>query len=44
MPDSVLSNFHVVLFEPQNQVNIAAVMRAMTNMGIESLRLVRPVD
>ena len=44
MPDSVLSNVHVVLFEPQNQVNIAAVIRAMKNMGIESLRLVRPVE
>ena len=44
MPDSVLSNVHVVLFEPQNQINIAAVIRAMKNMGVSSLRLVRPVE
>jgi tRNA/rRNA methyltransferase/tRNA (cytidine32/uridine32-2'-O)-methyltransferase len=34
----------VVLYEPQNPVNIAAVVRAMKNMGVESLRLVRPVE
>src|SRR5688572_27423491 len=44
MPDTVLSNVHVVLFEPQNQINIAAVIRAMKNMGLSSLRLVRPVE
>lgn len=44
MPDSVLAQVHVVLFEPQNQVNIAAVIRAMKNMGVSSLRLVRPVE
>jgi len=44
MPDSALSNVHVVLFEPQNQINIAAVIRAMKNMGVSSLRLVRPVE
>src|SRR5689334_24304100 len=44
MPDSVLSNVHVVLFEPQNPINIAAVIRAMKNMGVGSLRLVRPVE
>ena len=44
MADSVLSNVHVVLFEPQNQINIAAVIRAMKNMGVSSLRLVRPVE
>src|SRR5690348_17616306 len=43
MAESVLSNVHVVLFEPQNQINIAAVIRAMKNMGVSSLRLVRPV-
>src|SRR5690348_2760136 len=44
MAESVLSNVHVVLFEPQNQINIAAVIRAMKNMGVSSLRLVRPVE
>jgi len=44
MPESVLSRVHVVLFEPQNQINIAAVIRAMKNMGVASLRLVRPVE
>jgi TrmH family RNA methyltransferase len=44
MSDSVLSNVHVVLFEPQNQINIAATVRAMKNMGVASLRLVRPVE
>ena len=44
MTDSVLAQVHVVLFEPQNQINIAAVIRAMKNMGVRSLRLVRPVE
>ncbi|HUQ81551.1 MAG TPA: TrmH family RNA methyltransferase [Gemmatimonadaceae bacterium] len=44
MPESVLSQVHVVLFEPQNQINIAATIRAMKNMGVASLRLVRPVE
>jgi len=44
MPDSVLDRVHVVLFEPQNPINIAAVVRAMKNMGLSSLRLVRPVE
>jgi len=44
MPESILSQVHVVLFEPQDQVNIAAVIRAMKNMGVSSLRLVRPVE
>ena len=44
MTESVLSRVNVVLFEPQNQINIAAVIRAMKNMGVESLRLVRPVE
>src|SRR4051812_15274383 len=44
MSESVLAQVHVVLFEPQNQVNIAAVIRAMKNMGLSSLRLVRPVE
>jgi TrmH family RNA methyltransferase len=44
MPESVLTHVRVVLFEPQDPVNIAAVVRAMKNMGISSLRLVRPVE
>jgi TrmH family RNA methyltransferase len=32
----------VVLFEPQDPVNIAATVRAMKNMGVYDLRLVRP--
>lgn len=33
----------VVLYEPQNPINIAATVRAMKNMGVARLRLVRPV-
>jgi len=44
MSDSVLAQVRVVLFEPQDPVNIAAVVRAMKNMGVSSLRLVRPVE
>jgi TrmH family RNA methyltransferase len=33
----------VVLYEPQDYVNIAATVRAMRNMGVEQLRVVRPV-
>ncbi len=43
MSDSLLSRVSVVLYEPQDQVNIAATARAMQNMGVASLRLVRPV-
>jgi TrmH family RNA methyltransferase len=39
-----LSRVCVVLYEPQNQINIAATIRAMSNMGVEQLRLVRPVE
>lgn len=41
---STLSNVAVVLMEPQNPVNIATCIRAMKNMGVPNLRLVRPVD
>jgi TrmH family RNA methyltransferase len=44
MPDSIISKVRVVLHEPQNPVNIAAVVRAMKNMGASTLRLVRPVE
>jgi TrmH family RNA methyltransferase len=42
MTDSRLSQISVVLYEPQDPVNIAGTVRAMKNMGVESLRLVRP--
>ena len=42
MSDSRLSQISVILFEPQDPVNIGATVRAMKNMGVASLRLVRP--
>jgi TrmH family RNA methyltransferase len=42
MSESRLSRVAVVLFEPQDPVNIAATVRAMKNMGASTLRLVRP--
>jgi TrmH family RNA methyltransferase len=42
-PESILSGVHIVLYEPQDPVNIAGTVRAMKNMGLRSLRLVRPV-
>src|SRR3954471_4723657 len=42
MNESRLSQVAVVLYEPQDPVNIAATVRAMKNMGFDSLRLVRP--
>jgi tRNA/rRNA methyltransferase len=38
-----LNNVHIVLVEPKNPGNIGAVARAMKNMGIPHLRLVKPV-
>ncbi len=43
MSDSPLASVVTVLFEPQDPVNIGATVRAMKNMGLEQLRLVRPV-
>jgi TrmH family RNA methyltransferase len=43
MSDSRLAQIAVVLYEPQDPVNIAATVRAMKNMGVSTLRLVRPV-
>src|SRR5215208_1770674 len=43
MADSLLVSVVVVLYEPQDPVNIAATIRAMKNMGASRLRLVRPV-
>lgn len=39
-----LERFRVVLHEPQDLVNIALVIRAMKNMGLGHLRLVRPAE
>lgn len=44
MTASILSRVCVVLYEPQDPVNIAATVRAMKNMGITDLRLVRPCE
>ncbi|MEO6211740.1 MAG: RNA methyltransferase [Gemmatimonadaceae bacterium] len=41
---SALENVCVVLVEPQDPVNIAAVVRAMKNMDTSRLRLVNPVE
>src|SRR3954465_11418536 len=40
---SILSAVRVVLYEPQDPVNIAATIRAMKNMGCANLYLVRSV-
>ena len=44
MGTSPLNNVVVVLNEPQDLVNIAGTIRAMTNMGLFRLRLVRPKE
>ena len=44
MSASRLARVRVVLYEPQDPVNIAATVRAMKNMGIDTLHLVRPVE
>ncbi|GAC1517183.1 MAG: RNA methyltransferase [Gemmatimonadaceae bacterium] len=44
MSESKLAAVRVVLFEPQDYVNIGAIVRAMKNMGAAHLRLVRPVE
>jgi TrmH family RNA methyltransferase len=40
---SILDQLRVVLYEPQKPINIAGTIRAMKNMGVGVLRLVRPV-
>src|SRR6266513_5763629 len=42
--ESLLSAVRVVLYEPQDPVNIAATIRAMKNMGCLNLYLVRSVE
>jgi TrmH family RNA methyltransferase len=44
MAESRLASVVVVLYEPQDPVNIGATVRAMKNMGVGRLRLVRPVE
>ena len=39
---TVLDAVCVVLYEPQDAVNVAAIVRVMKNMGVRDLRLVRP--
>lgn len=43
-PAAALGRLVVVLNEPQDLVNIAGTVRAMRNMGLERLRLVRPAE
>jgi TrmH family RNA methyltransferase len=40
---SRLDRVRVILYEPQDPINIGATIRAMKNMGVHQLRLVRPV-
>src|SRR5919112_799575 len=40
---SLLEAAVVVLSEPQDPINIGATVRAMKNMGVRDLRLIRPV-
>lgn len=42
--ESILARVAVVLYEPQDPVNIGATVRAMKNMGVSDLRLVRPCE
>jgi len=44
MSDSILHRVRVVLYEPQNAINIAATVRAMKNFGVRDLVLIRPVE
>ncbi len=41
---TLLDHIVVVLWQPQDQVNIAGSIRAMKNFGLSRLRLVRPAD
>lgn len=42
MNDSILNAVSVVIYESQDSVNIGGVVRAMKNMGVSDLRLIRP--
>src|SRR6476620_5674884 len=39
---AVLENIVVVLYQPQDVVNVGAVIRVMSNFGLKRLRLVEP--
>ena len=39
---NLLDGFRIVLVEPQNPINVGTVIRAMKNMGLTRLRLVKP--
>lgn len=43
LPD-LLSNISVVLFEPQDDINIGNTVRACKNFGVRSIRLVNPAS
>ena len=43
MSKTLLDSVVVVMYEPQNFINIAATIRAMKNMGVHRLRLIRSV-
>ena len=43
MAESLLESVVVVLYEPLDPVNIGGTVRAMKNMGVHRLRLIRPV-
>ena len=43
MSESRLDRIRVVLYETQDLVNVAAVVRAMKNMGLSDLRMVNAV-
>lgn len=42
MSESILHQVTVVLYESQDSINIGGVVRAMKNMGVRDLRLIRP--
>jgi TrmH family RNA methyltransferase len=42
--ESLLESVVVVLYEPLDPVNIGGTVRAMKNMGVHRLRLIRPVE
>lgn len=44
MSETLLASVVVLLYQPQDPVNIGATVRAMKNMGVSRLRLVRPVE
>jgi tRNA/rRNA methyltransferase/tRNA (cytidine32/uridine32-2'-O)-methyltransferase len=44
MPETRLEQVRVVLYEPQDLVNVAATVRAMKNMGARDLYLVRAAE